>query len=163
MFYSNVANTGIMYPMYMYRGSCVKTVKYDTVVNCRNNTGTNYNLYFYNFNGGELSNNFVANDTSAGTQGGLFMGSSTYTNTAVADNIITGLYGTGVTSTTYGLYCSGGTNLNIQRNNIYNIEKQITTSGAVYGMYVTSGVSVNIYNNFISDIRTPLASSTSPI
>ncbi|MBK7692632.1 MAG: T9SS type A sorting domain-containing protein [Bacteroidetes bacterium] len=163
MFYSNVANTGIMYPMYMYRGSCVKTVKYDTVVNCRNNTGTNYNLYFYNFNGGELSNNFVANDTSAGTQGGLFMGSSTYTNTAVADNIITGLYGTGVTSTTYGLYCSGGTNLNIQRNNIYNIQKQITTSGAVYGMYVTAGVSVNIFNNFISDLRTPVATSTSPI
>ncbi|MCC7029020.1 MAG: hypothetical protein IT257_01855, partial [Chitinophagaceae bacterium] len=164
MFYSNAANAGAMYSIYAYRAACVKTVKNDTVINCRNNAGTRYGFYTYNYNtGSEVSNNYIANDTSSGSQFGLYLASSTYTNTAVSDNIITGFYNAGTTTSMYGLYCTGGTNLNIHRNNIHNMQSQITTAGALYGMYCTAGVSVNLYNNFLSNFRTPVASSTSPI
>jgi hypothetical protein len=149
--------------MYAYRAACVKTVKNDTIINCRNNGSTQYGLYTYNYNGGEISNNYIANDTSASSHMALYLASSTYTNTAVSDNIITGIYNTGLSSSVYGIYCTGGTNLNIFRNNINNIQTQITTAGALYGMYITAGVSVNMYNNFITNLRTPVASSTSPI
>ena len=166
IFYSNAVNTGLCYAMYDFAGTCVKTFKTDTVMNCSVKTGTNYLYYTYNYAlGGQIAENYIANDTASGTMGAIYIGSTAFTNNDIKDNIVTGLYNVGTTSTLYGIYIAGSAaGLNILRNNIYNIQSQITTGGALYGIYIANSTqATNIYNNFISDLRTPLGNSTSPI
>jgi hypothetical protein len=78
-------------------------------------------------------------------------------NTINASNAQTGLL--------TGIYHGQGSNVNIYKNEIYDLSSTSTSSaaGLVNGIMIGGGTNVYVYNNFISELKTPSASNTDAI
>ena len=78
-------------------------------------------------------------------------------------NTVNGLTGNGLVG---GIIANFGTNINVNKNNVYNLQSNnLTLAPAVYGIQLGASTNVHstIYNNFISELKTPVSTSLNAI
>lgn len=150
-----MGGTSSQYPMFISNTSM--TAFGNTISNVTY-TGTGTFFGFYIGNGNNTSsfyNNTISNITAAGTTYGIYAafpaGMSAYSNS------VTGLTSTGASNVS-GIYLTGGTGINFNRNKVANLTGS-NAGSSVFGINIVSGIST-ITNNVIGDLKTPIGTST---
>lgn len=109
-----------------------------------------YGMYLYYSNAslpGVIEQNEVINVGAYGIYLSSTGGNSTTNNLTIKNNMVAGF--TGLTSTIYGMYSSGGNFINFYNNSI-----RANQGSTVYAMYLSSGNNINLRNNVISNNHT---------
>ncbi|WP_123985297.1 T9SS type A sorting domain-containing protein [Taibaiella soli] len=143
-----ITQSGYLYGHYATNGSAGADIAFDTITNCRTNTGGIYAIY-KNTAAGDVHDNYVANDTTAtSTIYGIYHTNGVNTN--IYNNRVSGLTVAGASGNLYGLYYSSGTtNGNVYNNQIADFKTPIYSGSSIYGMYLSTAIQYNIYHNTI--------------
>ena len=151
-----MGGTSSQYPMLI---SNAKMTAFGNTISNITYTGTGTFFGFYIGNGDATSsfyNNAISNITASGTTYGIYAafpaGMNAYSNSVMA------LTSTGASNLS-GIYLTGGTGININRNKIANLTGS-NAGSSVFGINIISGVST-VTNNVIGDLKTPIGTSTS--
>ena len=130
-----------------------KNISNNTFANIVGGTGpiTIMSTSYSNANGNSIvANNTISNVVGGGAVIGItsFQGKQLFSN-----NTISGLSTTG-SSIVNGISITGGSNQNLLKNKIGNLEAN-NAVGLVNGLIVSGGLLATISNNLIGDLRTP--------
>ena len=156
--FDTLATTSTNYGIYMYHYYSSTAYIHDNTV--RNiyktdgSTGSYYGIYLSNaaYQGTCNYYNNSVHDIGVGASTAAIYGqylAATSVNKNIYGNSVYNMQAS-LTGNVYGMYQSGGTNVEFYKNRIYGLT---TESGYGYGLYISSGTTNNIYNNYISDIK----------
>ncbi len=164
-------STGSIDAIYSFNSAVNVTVKNNIIKNLYTpTTGIINGIREWGISGNKLiQNNQIFNfgTTFGGNGGGTFYGIfCSIGNIEITNNKIYNLNSSGTTGgtsgTIAGINITGGTNVQIHKNEIFSLST-LSTNPIVSGILASGGSNVYIYNNFISELLATQASAANPI